>query len=158
MNTLRDRKAGVLEAAAVIWRYLQLVHEPEYADFILCLGGNDPGVARHAASLWHHGVGVPHRDARRHCSSERLRSNGLEAGVTATYHAGQHVGGHSQQWERTMINLEQLNKAWTKALRDHAVAPLEGRDGPYRAIGDKSLAFLDALWEARKARSRISAP
>ena len=49
-----------------------------------------------------------------------------------------------------MINLEQLNKAWAKTLRDHAVAPLEGRDGPYRAIGGKSLAFLDALWKARK--------
>ncbi len=49
-----------------------------------------------------------------------------------------------------MVNLEQLDKAWAEALRDHAVTPLEGRGGTYRAIGDKSLAFLDALWKARR--------
>ena len=55
MNTVPDRMSQVLEAATVIWRYLQFVHEPEHADFSLCLGSNDPGVARHAASLWHRG-------------------------------------------------------------------------------------------------------
>ncbi len=55
MNTFPERTAEVFEAAGVIWRYLQLVHEPEPADLILCLGSNDPSVARHAASLWHQG-------------------------------------------------------------------------------------------------------
>jgi calcineurin-like phosphoesterase family protein len=49
-----------------------------------------------------------------------------------------------------MISSEQLNKAWARALREHAITPLQGDDGPYRAIGDKSLAFLDALWKARR--------
>jgi hypothetical protein len=49
-----------------------------------------------------------------------------------------------------MINSQQLNKAWAKTLRDHAITPLDGQDGPYRAIGEKSLTFLDALWKARK--------
>lgn len=49
-----------------------------------------------------------------------------------------------------MINSQQLNKAWAKTLRDHAITPLDGQEGPYRAIGEKSLTFLDALWKARK--------
>ncbi len=55
MDTFPDCTAEVLDAAGVIWRYLRLIHEPEHADFILCLGCNDPGVARHAACLWHQG-------------------------------------------------------------------------------------------------------
>jgi calcineurin-like phosphoesterase family protein len=49
-----------------------------------------------------------------------------------------------------MISTEQLNKIWARALRDHAVAPLQGEDGPYRAIGDRTLAFLDGVWKARR--------
>jgi len=50
-----------------------------------------------------------------------------------------------------MLSSRELNRTWMKALRDHAVTPLQGDDGPYRAIGDGSLAFLDGLWKSRKA-------
>ncbi len=50
-----------------------------------------------------------------------------------------------------MLSFDELNKAWERTLRQHAVTPLQGEDGPYRAIGDKSLKFLDRLWTERKA-------
>lgn len=49
-----------------------------------------------------------------------------------------------------MLSFTELNKVWQKALRQHAVEPLQGDTGPYRAIGDKHLTFLDDLWEARR--------
>jgi calcineurin-like phosphoesterase family protein len=51
----------------------------------------------------------------------------------------------------TVLAAEHLNKIWAKALREHAATPLVGTDGPHRAVSDKSLAFLDALFKAQKA-------
>lgn len=48
-----------------------------------------------------------------------------------------------------MISSAELNKIWARVLREHAITPVQGEEGPYRAIGDKSLAFLDELWKAR---------
>lgn len=50
-----------------------------------------------------------------------------------------------------MLSFTELNKTWQKALRQHGVEPLQGDAGPYRAIGDKHLTFLDDLWKARRA-------
>jgi calcineurin-like phosphoesterase family protein len=51
-----------------------------------------------------------------------------------------------------MLSFVELNKTWAKTLRAHAIEPLFGDEGkPYRAIGEKSLRFLDELWKARKA-------
>lgn len=50
-----------------------------------------------------------------------------------------------------MLSFTELNKTWQKALRQHGVEPLQGDTGPYRAIGDKHLTFLDDLWKARRA-------
>lgn len=49
-----------------------------------------------------------------------------------------------------MLSFTELNKTWQKALRQHALEPLQGDDGPYRAIGDKHVTFLDDLWQARR--------
>lgn len=70
MNTRCGLNAEVIAPGEAIWSYLQLVHEPLRTDFILCLGGNDTGVAQHAAGLWHQGLapliimsgGLSHQD------------------------------------------------------------------------------------------------
>ncbi len=49
-----------------------------------------------------------------------------------------------------MLSFTELNKVWQETLRQHALEPLQGEDGPYRAIGDKHLTFLDELWQARR--------
>jgi calcineurin-like phosphoesterase family protein len=51
-----------------------------------------------------------------------------------------------------MLSFVELNRIWAKALRDHAVTVLQGESRPYRAIGDKSLRFLEELWKTRKAQ------
>lgn len=56
-----------------------------------------------------------------------------------------------------MLSFEELNKAWAKAAREHALAPLQGEKGPYRAIGDKTLALLDPLWKSSSPRPDIGA-
>ena len=51
-----------------------------------------------------------------------------------------------------MLSFEQLNKSWKRCLLVHAETPLTGADGkPYRAIGDKSLRFLEEVWKFRRA-------
>jgi uncharacterized SAM-binding protein YcdF (DUF218 family) len=45
--------APVLEALAIAWSYMRLVHQPCKADAILSLGSFDPEVANVAATLWH---------------------------------------------------------------------------------------------------------
>jgi calcineurin-like phosphoesterase family protein len=48
-----------------------------------------------------------------------------------------------------MLNFEELNKTWTAALRAHALTTIEGKDGPCRALNDRSLELLDRLWAGR---------
>jgi len=50
-----------------------------------------------------------------------------------------------------MLSFSELNKTWARALREHATTQIQGDDGPYRPIGDRTLEFLDGLWKARKA-------
>ena len=48
-----------------------------------------------------------------------------------------------------MQSSSQLNAAWSRAVRLHATTPLVNAEGKsYRAIGDRSLVLLDALWKA----------
>lgn len=56
-----------------------------------------------------------------------------------------------------MLSFEELNKAWAKAARAHALEPLQGERGPYRAIGDKTLALLDPLWASANRAPDIGA-
>lgn len=50
-----------------------------------------------------------------------------------------------------MLSFAELNRTWQATLRQHALTPLKATDGKeFRAIGDKSLNFLDDLWKARK--------
>lgn len=50
-----------------------------------------------------------------------------------------------------MLSFTELNATWQQTLRQHALEPVQGENGPYRAIGDKHLIFLDDLWKARRA-------
>lgn len=56
-----------------------------------------------------------------------------------------------------MLSFEELNKTWAKAARAHALAPLQGDRGPYRAIGDKTLALLDPLWAKKNPAPDLGA-
>lgn len=56
-----------------------------------------------------------------------------------------------------MLSFEELNKAWAKAARAHALSPLQGDRGPYRAIGDKTLALLDPLWAKKNPEPDLGA-
>lgn len=54
-----------------------------------------------------------------------------------------------------MLNYSQIEKAWAKALREHATTEIQGAKGPYLPIGAKTLRLLDALWLACAARPAL---
>lgn len=54
-----------------------------------------------------------------------------------------------------MLNQEEIEKTWARALREHATAPLLGDRGPYLAVGAKSLRLLDELWKAPETQEPL---
>jgi len=51
-----------------------------------------------------------------------------------------------------MPSFRELNETWADAVRSHSVAELPGEKGPYRPIGDRTLKFMEALWQSRRAQ------
>lgn len=49
-----------------------------------------------------------------------------------------------------MFSHKEANAVWEKALRAHAALPLQGDEGPYLAIGAKTMALLNPLWARAK--------